>query len=251
MHKSIRKHYSQLDRYVRAANLGWDEIDIHNDFPTLSGLDHYGKHRGLLARIEGAFRSKFRKITPAAEVPLLIFPSWRTTARSDWQRLHCYALVRRLFDSLNFLTHTSARPTTGTQQIPLTLQVSIDAEGLISRVRDPYEDFLAELTHAGDLQRLRSCPACRRFFVAWRSDQKACGQRCANLVRVHKFRQKKLEYAANRKFRKHTGLKAARHRRQQLMQLTETLRSDENLAAPSLTPNLPRDDRSIPRLGSK
>ncbi len=251
MRKSIRMHYTQLDRYVRAANLGWDEIYGYNDFPTLNELEPRGKHAGLLARIERAFQSTFRKITPAAEVPLLIFPNWRTTARSDWQRLHCYALVRRLLDSLDFLTRTSAHPTAGTLQIPLTLQVSVDAEGLISRVRDPYEDFLAELTHAGDLQRLRSCPACQRFFVAWRSDQKACSRRCANLVREHKFRQKKVEYAANRKFRKRTGLKAVRQRRQQLMQLTETLRSDEGSAARSPAPDIPRNDRSIPPPGYK
>lgn len=175
----------------------------------------------------------------------------QTTARGDWQRLHCYALVRKLFDSLLFLTSTSARPTTGTRQIPLTLQVSVGTEGSISRVRDPYEDFLAELTHAGDLRRLRSCPACRRFFVAWRHDQKACDRRCANLVRVNKFRQKNVEYAANRKFRKRAGLKAVRKGRQQLMRLTEALRSVEDSARPSPTPDQPRDDRSIPRPGSK
>jgi hypothetical protein len=54
--------------------------------------------------------------------------------------------------------------------------------------------------------------------------KKACGRRCANLVRVYKFRRKKVEYAAKRKFRKRTGLRTDRQGRQQLMQLTETLR---------------------------
>ena len=251
MRKGIRKHYTNLDRYVQAANLGWNELDRYDDFPTLNELDPLGKHQGLLARIERVFRSKFRKITPTAEVPLLIFPNWRSIARTDWQRVHRYALVRRLFDSLSFLTRPSARPTTGTMQIPFTLQVSVDAEGLVSRVRDPYEDFLAELTQAGDLRRLRSCPVCRRFFVAWRSDQKACRRRCANLIRVSKFRQKKNEYTSNRKFRKRTGLNAVRQGQQKLLKLTETLRSDENSAAPSPTSNLPRDDGSISPSGSK
>src|SRR5215469_16292593 len=106
MRTSIRKHYKQVDRYVRAANLGWDELEKYDDFPTLDGLDPIGAHRGLLARVERAFLSKFRRIMPAANVPLLSFPKWRTAARDDWQRIHCYALVRRLFDSLAFLTRT-------------------------------------------------------------------------------------------------------------------------------------------------
>jgi hypothetical protein len=233
MRKSIRKHYKQLDRYVRAANLGWDEIYGHDDFPTLDELDPRGKHEGLLEQIEAAFQSRFRTITPSADVPLLIVPNWRNVGRSEWQRLHCYALVRKLFDSLRFLTRISVRPTAGVQQVRVTLQVSVDDKGSISRVRDPYEDFLAELTRAGDLRRLRSCPACSRFFVAWRLDQKACSRPCANLVRVQKFRRKKNEYAANRNFRKRTGLKALRQGRQQLMRLTESLRSDEDDKAPS------------------
>jgi hypothetical protein len=233
MRKSIRKHYTRLDRYVRAANLGWDELARYDDFPTLITLEPSGKHRKLLARIEHALQSRFRKISPSADVPLLIFPNWRNVGRSDWQRLNCYALMRKLFDSLLFLTRISVRPTEGVQQVPVTLQVSVDAKGSISRVRDPYEDFLAELTQAGDLRRLRSCPACGRFFVAWRLDQNACSRRCANLIRVQKFRRKKNEYAANRKFRKGTGLEAVRKGRRKLMRLTEALRSDEASETPS------------------
>jgi hypothetical protein len=251
MQKSVRKHYSQLNLYVRAANLGWDELDRFNDFPTMSELDPYGKHRKLLGRIERAFQSKLREIKPAAVAPLLSFPNWQTVVRSDWGRLHCYALVRRLFESLPFLSRARTFPTTGTQQIQMTLQISVDEKGVISRVPDPYENFLAELTSAGDLRRLRSCPACRRFFIAWRSDQKACSRRCANLVRVYKFRQKKVEYAANRKFRKRMDLKAVRKGRGRMMLLSESLRSEENSAVPSPTPNPPRNDRSMPPPSSR
>jgi hypothetical protein len=242
MRKSIRKHYSQLNRYVRAANLGWDELDRYNEFPTLYQLDPYGKHRKLLDRIERAFRSKLRNIRPAAVVPLLNFPNWQLVVRSDWQRLHCYALVRRLFDTLPFLTRTSVYPTAGALQIQITLQVSVDKEGATSRVSDPFEVFLAELTNAGDLRRLGSCPACRRFFVAWRLDQKACSRPCANLMRVHKFRKKKEEYVANRKFRKRTGLQAPRQGRQRIVRLAEALRLQEPRTAPSTNPQLTTDD---------
>src|ERR1700730_14678217 len=190
MRISVRKHYAQLDQFVRAANLGWDEIFRHNDFPTLEELDPFAAHRDLLARIDRAFQSKFRKIRPPTDVPSLIFPRWGSAAPADWQRLHCYALVRRLFDSLEFLT--SRRPDTrsGTRQIPLALQVSANPDGSLSRVRDAYEDFLAELSRA-DLRRLRSCPGCRRFFVAWRDDQKACGRPCAHLRRGERVWEKK------------------------------------------------------------
>src|ERR1700730_5169612 len=243
MRLSVRKHYAQLDQFVRAANLGWQEIFKYNHFPTLEELDPFGAHRDVLARIDRAFQSKFRKIRPLADVPLLIFPGWGSAAPADWQRLHCYALVRRLFDSLEFLT--SRRPDTrsGTRQIPLALQVSVNPDGSLSRVRDAYEDFLAELSRA-DLRRLRSCPGCSRFFVAWRDDQKACGRRCANLVRVQRFRQKTPEYAANRRFRKRTGLDAVRHRRSQVIKLHNTLRSNEISAAPLLTPDLTRHEPS-------
>ncbi len=34
-------------------------------------------------------------------------------------------------------------------------------------MRDPFEEFLGELD-ACDLSRIRSCPVCDKFFVAWR-----------------------------------------------------------------------------------
>src|ERR1700730_13626230 len=80
-----------------------DEIFKRDDFPTLDKLDPHDKHRKLLARIDRAFDAKFRKIRPPANVPLLISPSWRTTSSAEWKLLHCFALVRRVFDSLTFL----------------------------------------------------------------------------------------------------------------------------------------------------
>jgi hypothetical protein len=96
------------------------------------------------------------------------------------------------------------------------------------RVHDPYEDFLAVLSDC-DLQRLRACPVCRRFFVAWRMDQTACNPRCANRLRVARFRQKQPQYSANRKFRKRTGLGAVRHGRHQLMELNQALAEAKTL----------------------
>jgi hypothetical protein len=244
MRISVRKRYSQLDKFVRAANLGWEAIFKDNDFPTLETLEPRGEHRRLLARIERTFRSRFREIRPAGDTPLLISSRWGTFARSEWQRLHCFALVRRLFDSLDFLTREIPSPRSGARQIPLTLQISVEARGSVSRVRDPFEDFLAALTESHDLRRLRSCPACSKFFVAWRKDQKTCGRRCATLIRVHRFREKKAEYAANRRFRKRTGLKAPRRGRNRLLRLSESLRSIEKPDAPGSA--LPGEESSNP-----
>jgi len=55
------KHHAQLDRFVRAANLGWEEIREHNDFPALEELDPHDKHPELLARIDRAFDPTLRK----------------------------------------------------------------------------------------------------------------------------------------------------------------------------------------------
>ena len=249
MRISVRKRYSRLEKFVDAANLGWEAIFKDNDFPTLENLEPHGEHRRLLARIERAFRSRFRKIRPAGNVPLLIDPRWRTSARGEWHQLHCFALVRRLFDSLDFLTREISSRPSGAPPIPLTLQISVDARGSVSRVRDPFEDFLAALTESGDLGRLRSCPACRRFFVAWRKDQQTCGRRCATLIRVHRFRDKKAVYAANRRFRKRTGLTALRRGRNRLLRLSESLRSIENPAAGELA--LPSEKSSNPSRRSK
>lgn len=225
MRRGIRKHYKRLGLFISAANCAWDEISRDGEFPTLDELDPFGRHKPLLDRIERAFTKEFGEIRPAAGVPLLAYPKWRSVGQRGWLRLHCYALVRRLFDSLNFLTRNNVPPTPGTQVTPLMLQVSISDNGVISRVRDAYEDFLAELTNAGDLSRVRSCPACNRFFVAWRWDQKACRKPCANLIRVHRFRAKAPEYAEGRRFRKRAGLPAVRRGRRALQKLTEALRS--------------------------
>ena len=152
--------------------------------------------------------------------------------------------MRRLFDSLDFLTREISSRPSGARPIPLTLQISVDARGSVSRVRDPFEDFLAALTESGDLGRLRSCPACQRFFVAWRKDQQTCGRRCATLIRVHRFRGKKAVYAANRRFRKQTGLKALCHGRHRLLKLNESLRAIENPAKTASA--LPSEEPSSP-----
>jgi hypothetical protein len=242
---SVRKHYNRLDQFVRLANLGWDEIFKRDDFPTLDKLDPHDKHRQLLVRIDRAFDANFRKIRPPANVPLLISPSWRTTSAADWKLLHCFALVRRIFDSLNFLTQSASFPRPATLSIALALQVAVADDGSVVRVRDPYEDFLSELSRC-DLRRLRACAACKRFFVAWRKDRKACGRRCANLIRVHRFRQKKDEYVANRNFRKRAGLAAVTHGRDRLMRLHESLRSNEYSAEPTLAPDPAGSELRIP-----
>jgi len=39
MRISVRKRYSRLEKFVGAANLGWEAIFKDNDFPTLENLE--------------------------------------------------------------------------------------------------------------------------------------------------------------------------------------------------------------------
>lgn len=227
MRSSIKKHYQPLARFVDLANLGWEEIDRHDEFPTLAELQSRGRYRGLLRRIDRAFEARFAQLRPAAEVPPFFYARWRECGRSDWRRIYAFALVRRLFDTLGFLTGATLGNNSGAQFTNLLLQVGKNPDGTLVRVLDPFEDFLGALA-GHDLRRVRSCLVCRRFFLAWRLDQKACGKACANRYRVAKFRKQQAKYAGNRRFRKRTGLRAVRHGRRQLLELAQALGGDKS-----------------------
>jgi len=222
MRKNVRKHYKRLARFVALANLGCDEILLRGDFPTLQQLKPEAEHLPLLCRISRAFNSRFRALQPSAEVPPLFFGSWLSCSAEVRQQLYNYALVRRVFDSLRFFTEALGSSKSGGQFTMLCLAIKAAKDGTMLRVRDPYEDFLTAVSEC-DLRRVRSCPMCRHFFVAWRIDQKACGTRCANQLRVARFRMKQPEYLANRKFRKRTGLTAVHNGRQKLIALHQAL----------------------------
>jgi hypothetical protein len=131
-------------------------------------------------------------IQPLSEVPPFYLPRWNQCAPSHWRQVHGFALVRRVFDSLQFLLRDTGIATVGGTLVGVSLQVRRE-NGTILRVRDPYEDFLAALV-GRDLGRVRFCAKCSRFFIAYRSDQKTCSTRCANRFRVEKFRRKQPEY---------------------------------------------------------
>jgi hypothetical protein len=64
-------------------------------------------------------------------------------------------------------------------------------------VRDSFVNALA----GAELDRVRQCGVCDRFFFARRTDQKACGKPCNQTRRVREWR-KKAEYELRRKFRR-------------------------------------------------
>jgi hypothetical protein len=210
MRSSVRKHYEKLAMFVEIANLGWHELSENDSFPRLDELTSGKECRGLLQRIDRALRSGFPSIKVPDRVPPLFHRGWRECPPAAWRRFHSYALVRRVFDSLTFLVDARVNQMQGVCWTPVSLQTARTGNGTVIRMHDPYEGFLATLD-GRDLQRLRACPVCKWFFLALRLDQKACTSRCANRLRVHKFRQKKSEYLSNRKFRSRTGLKAVRH----------------------------------------
>lgn len=230
MRRSVRKHYRKLLIFVELANLGWAELRRYNSFPLVSELKPDGSHRRLLQRIERALDRRFGFVALPGPVPPLDFQDWKKYPARVWRQLHAYALVRRVFDSLNFLVNARANERRGACHVGLSLQTEPAGDGTVLRVHDPYEDFLAAL-EGHDLGRLRSCPVCSHFFVALRSDQEACTPRCANYRRVSRFRQKQDEYRSNRAFRKRTGLSAVRHGGHRLLRLHQALQ-DADLPPP-------------------
>lgn len=223
MRWNIRKHYAELIRYVELANLGWAELERHDRFPLVGEVKRNGADSPLLGRIQRTLERRFKFVKLPGRLPPPDFPAWGKYRVPVWRQLHAYVLVRRLFDSLDFLVNAQARHLRGCLPVRLALQTERAAKGALVRVRDPYEDFLTALEGL-DLSRLDGCPVCKRFFVALRSDQKTCTPRCANRLRVFRFRQKAVEYQANRRFRRRTGLKAVRKNRRVLMQLHQALR---------------------------
>jgi len=219
----VRKHYKILATFVALANIAWQAILRGHDFPGFEELRPHADHRELLRRIDRHVERRFRRIK-LPEVPPLFLPSWNQYVRAEWRALHAYALVRRVFDSLSFITRPIGTVSTRGRSMLLLLEIRTE-NGMTVRRPDPFEEFLAAL-YSRDLGRVRSCVECGRFFVALRSDQKACRFTCANRFRVKKCRQNKGKYLENRKFRKRTGLKALRRGRQRLIKLSDALRPD-------------------------
>lgn len=105
---------------------------------------------------------------------------------------------------------------------PIVDQVRQTLNAVIDQVRpagidflepDPYRLFVAGLEHA-DLDRLRRCPGCRKYFFAIRKDQIACSPVHANAERQRRHRAKNKTYEVNRKRNE-----AAKKRRRELHRL--------------------------------
>ena len=113
MRISVEKHYKELAEFVRLANLAWDEILHPDEFPTFGELEPNAKHRQLLKRIGRRLARIFPSIVPLSEVPPFYLPRWNQCSRSQWRQLHAFALVRRVFDSLQFLARRTGIATVG------------------------------------------------------------------------------------------------------------------------------------------
>jgi hypothetical protein len=222
MHRFVRKHYSELATFVELGNLASKELSRYGEFPELQNLQPGTKHAELLDRVERAFNRKFAALRPSSEVPPLIFPRWSEHSIPVRRQLHIYALVRRIFDSLQFLIDAVNLRLPAAHSSFISLQVGAAESGEVARVHDKYEDFLTAI-EGRDLRRLRVCPVCNRFFVAMRFDQKACRPECANNLRVRKFRKKQPEYVKNRRFRKKMGIPALHKGRKKMIDFHDIL----------------------------
>lgn|ERR1039458_2130091 len=65
---------------------------------------------------------------------------------------------------------------------------------------DPFREFLAALDGT-DVTRVRQCPICNHFFLAFRKDQKACSKRCNAVRRVRNWRANQEQHEYKRKLR--------------------------------------------------
>ena len=54
-----------------------------------------------------------------------------------------------------------------------------------------------------EAHRLKRCPVCANFFIAWRADKQACSPPCLENYRVKKHRAKRPDYEENRKWAEH------------------------------------------------
>jgi len=68
------------------------------------------------------------------------------------------------------------------------IQIRVRADHIIEPAPDLLETCLRPALVGCDARRIRECPVCVRLFIAKRHDQVACEKRCANLVRVRRFR---------------------------------------------------------------
>jgi hypothetical protein len=84
---------------------------------------------------------------------------------------------------------------------------------VITRWVDPFREFLGVLDGT-DVTRVRQCPICNRFFLAFRRDQKACSKRCNAVRRVRAWRANQEQHEYRRKLRGAGLLKRKRKRRQ-------------------------------------
>jgi hypothetical protein len=74
---------------------------------------------------------------------------------------------------------------------------------------DPYRDNFLPAIRLVELERIRRCPICSKFFFALRTkikggkdtSSKACSSKCNQVRRVQKWRAKQSTYLQNRKLR--------------------------------------------------
>lgn len=77
---------------------------------------------------------------------------------------------------------------------------------------DPHFEFKAALVGI-QLERLRQCEICERFFYAVPIDRKTCSKKCNNTRRVKEWRAKQAKHEYNRKLRSAGALPPSKRKR--------------------------------------
>ena len=228
---------------------GWLELaNLLPPPPTLEELGHFAN--GLVAMDQlQKWRARIRATSPSelvgrferSRVPQE--PSitgnldLRLLRTSEEEARRFHALVRAVASTLRGLAAAAS---------PHTLKAVGDAPLMISRRYenpatsrsevwmyhgvvttlwvDPFREFLGILSGT-DVTRLRQCPICKHFFLAFRKDQKACSKRCNVVRRVRDWRANQEQHEYKRKLRGAGLLKRRRKKRRSKLSAQPSLRS--------------------------
>jgi len=116
-----------------------------------------------------------------------------------------YAAVREALDAIAAPHWQLGNLHVATLALPLPVRwveiVWDHQQPAIRFVPDIVLDGLREALTGLDPRRIKRCPECGAFFLAWRLDKSACSPRCLNLARVHRHRAKQKDYEYHRKLR--------------------------------------------------
>lgn len=124
-------------------------------------------------------------------------PGWRHGDEDKpYRMLYRYNLVRDARENISRIIsrYKQYKPDLSMPVFTVTTTIRISNDGLIEFERD---DFMRAIEGV-EVERLRRCAICSKFFWAGRLDQQCCSKNCANTLRNRRWRANSKEYYATR-----------------------------------------------------